>query len=111
MKYKDMVTILFEFINASRSRNWLAHLNTLEKIIIPNVTAMDRIKYRRILPVCLSDMQALEERDPNMWQFFLDGHFSVQVNHILVTAKCVDHAGEQENKKLKIQSSLIGIKF
>ena len=43
MKYKDMVTILFGFVNASRSRNRLAHLNTLEEII-PYVTAMDRIK-------------------------------------------------------------------
>ena len=33
MKYKDMVTILFKFINASQSRNWLAHLNALEEII------------------------------------------------------------------------------
>ena len=39
VKYKDMVTILFEFINASRSRNWLAHVNTHEEII-PYVTAM-----------------------------------------------------------------------
>ena len=50
VKYKDMVTILFEFINASRSRNWLAHLNTHEEII-PYVTAMGTIKYRRMLTV------------------------------------------------------------
>ena len=44
MKYKDMVTILFEFINSLRSRNWLARLNDLEEII-PYVTTMDTIKY------------------------------------------------------------------
>ena len=33
MNYKDMVAILFEFIHASRLRNWLAHLNALEEII------------------------------------------------------------------------------
>ena len=92
-----MVSVLLEFINASRSRNWLVHLNTLEEII-PYVTSMDRIKYHRMLPVYLSDMRALEERDPNIWQFFLDRHFSVQVNHILGTAKGADHAGELENK-------------
>ena len=49
---------------------------------------MDRIKYRRMLPVYLSDMEALEERDPNIWQFFfIDGNFSVQINHIPGTAK------------------------
>ena len=105
MKYKDMVTVLFEFINASRSRNWLAHLNTLEDTI-PSVNAMDRIKCCRILPVYLSDMQALEERYPNIWQFFLNRHFSVQLNHILVTEKGVEHAGEQKNKKLKIQGGI-----
>ena len=86
INYKDMVTILFEFIYVSRSRNWLPHLNTYEKII-PYVTAMDRIKYRRIPAVYLSDMQALKQRSPNTWQFFLDGHFSAQINHILGTAK------------------------
>ena len=108
MKYKDMVTILFKFINASRSRNWLAHLSTHEEII-RYVTAIDTIKYHRMLTVNLSEMRELEERDPNIWQFFLDRHFSVQINHISGTAKVVDHAGEQENKKLKIQGGLVGI--
>ena len=108
MKYKDMVTILFKFTNVFRSRNWLAHLNTLEEIV-PYVTAIDTIKYRRMLPVYLSDMRALEERDPNIWQFFLNGHFSVPLNHIPGTAKGVDHAGEQESKKLNIQGGLVGI--
>ena len=62
---------------------------------------MDRIKYRRMLAVYLSDLRALEERGPNIWQFFLDGQFSVQTNYIPRTAKSVGHAGEQENKKTK----------
>ena len=48
-----------------------------------------------MLPVYLSDMQVSEESNPNLWQFLLDGHFSVQINHIQGTAKGVDHAGEQ----------------
>ena len=70
---------------------------------------MDRIKYRRMLSVYLSDMRALGERDSNIWLFFLDGRFSFQINHILGTAKGVDHAGEQESKKLKIEGRLVGI--
>ena len=69
VQYKDMVTILFEFINGSRSRNWLAHLNTHEEII-PYVTAMGTIKYCRMLTVYLPEVRELEERDPNIWQFF-----------------------------------------
>ena len=108
MTCQDMVTILFEFINASRSKNWLAHLNIREEII-PYIIAMDTIKYRRTLPVHLSDIRALEKKDPNIWQFLLDGHFSVQVNHIPGTANGVDHAGEQENKKLEILGGLVVI--
>ena len=36
---------------------------------------MGRIKYRRMLPVYLSNMQALEERDPNIRQFFYRWQF------------------------------------
>ena len=36
-------------------------------------------------------------------------NFSVQINHIPETAKDIDQVGEQENKKLKIQGSLVGI--
>ena len=105
-----MVTVLFKFINASPSRNWLAKVYTLQEIIF-YVTAMDRIKYHpRMLSVYLSDMQALEERDPNIRQLFLDGQFSVQINNIPETVKSVDHAGEQENKKMKIQDGLTIVK-
>ena len=60
-----------------------------------------------MLPVYLSDMLAVEERVPNIWQFFLDGHASVQMNQTPRAAKSVDHAGKQENKKLKIHGGLI----
>ena len=59
--------------------------------------------------VYLSEMWALEKKDLNIWQFFLDVHFSVKINYILRTAKGVHHAGEQEKKKLKIQGGLIGL--
>ena len=36
--------------------------------------------------------------------------FSVQINHIPEAGKSLDHAGEQENKKLKIQGGLIDIR-
>ena len=60
-----------------------------------------------MLPVYLSDMLAVEERVPNIWQFFLDGHASVQMNHTPRAVKGVGHASKQENKKLKIHGGLI----
>ena len=86
----------------------LVHLNTLEDII-PYVTVLGRTKYRIMLPVHLSDIQALKEKDPNIWQFYLDECFSVLVNCIPGTAEDVDHAGQREKKKLKIQVRLVGI--
>ena len=75
--------------------------------------AMDRIYYQRMLSVSLSDMRVLAERNPSIWQLFLDGHFSVQISQIPRPAKGLGHAGEQKNKKkakkLKIQSGLIDI--
>ena len=50
-----------------------------------------------MLPVYLSGIWALEEKDPNTGQLFLDGGFSVQINHVPGTAKGVDHAGEHQN--------------
>ena len=57
----------------------LAHLYTVEKIII-YFTEMDKMNYRRMFSVYLSDMRALEEKQPN---------------HVPRTAKGVYYAGEQ----------------
>lgn len=77
--------------------------------IIPYLTVLNRTKYCIMLPVHLSDIQALKEKDPNIWQFYLNECFSVLINCIPGTAEDVDHAGQQEKKKLKIQVGLVGI--
>ena len=69
---------------------------------------MDRTKYRRLLPVYLSAMRNLEHNDPDNMTYFMEGNFYVQTK-VPLTAIGVDHAGEQQNKKLKIQGGLIGI--
>ena len=35
--------------------------------MIPDIISMDRIKYRRMLPVYLADMKQLEESDPEVY--------------------------------------------
>ena len=69
---------------------------------------MERIKYRRLLPVYLSEMRNLEHDDPDIWKYFMEGIFSVQTTKVLHTIIGVDHAGDQQNKKLNIQGGLIG---
>ena len=54
-----------------------------------------------MLPVFSSDMRTLKKRDPNIWSFILDGHFSVKINHIPGTAKRGDHASEKQKSKTK----------
>ena len=50
-----MVERLLAFIRATRERDWVLHLNSVNDFI-KDITSMDRIKYRRMLPVYLADM-------------------------------------------------------
>ena len=100
--YMRMVERLLLFIHASRSRNWKLHLSTTEELM-RDITGMDRIKYRRMLPVYLAEMYALESSDPLIWEAFNDGEFAVQTNDIPFTGIGMDHRGEQVNKVLKIE--------
>ena len=77
--------------------------------MMPAVIMMDRIKYRRWVPVYLADMVALKNNDVEIWNYFKEGNFCVQKSRIPFVAVGRDHAGEQENKVLKIQGGLQGI--
>ena len=61
VQYCNMVTLLFTFIEATRSRNWLLHLDALVDMI-PDFASMGRFKYRRMAPVYVADMRHLEIR-------------------------------------------------
>ena len=50
-----------------------------------------------MLLVYLSGLWTLEEKDPNTGKLFSVGGFSVQINHIPGTEKCVHYAGKQQN--------------
>ncbi len=51
----------------------------------------------------------MQESDPPVWQALAVGEFSVAKNDLPFTAIGVDHAGEQENKVLKVHGGLRGI--
>ena len=106
--YMKMVERLLLFRHAVRSRDWLLHLKSTEDII-EDVVSMDRIKYRRMLPVYLADMKHLESEEPTIWNSFLQGNFAVKKSDISFTPLGADHAGEQQNKLLKIQGGIVGI--
>ena len=79
------------------------------KDLMPAIIMMDRIKYRRMLPVYLADMIYPKESSPDIWDHFQEGNFAVQKDQIPFTAIGRDHAGEQENKKFKILGGIKGI--
>ena len=70
---------------------------------------MNRIKYRRLLPVYIAEMHGLKSTAPQVWDAFEKGGFLVQKSDIPFTAIGVDHAGEQVNKILKINGGLVCI--
>ena len=97
IKYCNMVTRLLTFIEATRSRNWLLHLDSVDDMIA-DFASMDRIKYRRLAAVYVADMRYLEISDQETWNYCLDGDFCCQKDSIPYTAIGRDHCGEQENK-------------
>ena len=107
VKYSQMVTRLFTFIEATRSRNWELHLDALEDMI-GDFASMDRINYRRYTAVYIADMRHLQDNDKETWNYFKEGNFCCQKNEIPFTAIGRDHCGEQENKVLKGRGGVSG---
>ena len=54
----------------------------------------DRINYRKGCLICLADMKHLEEKDPEIWHYFLKGYFYIQTSPIPDVAIGADHVGE-----------------
>ena len=71
-----MIEKLFKFIHVSRSCDAFLHLSALKEII-SDIMSIDRIKYRRMLPIYLADMKQLEESGPEVWKFMQDGNFNL----------------------------------
>ena len=107
VKYAQMVTRLFTFIESTRSRDWLLHLDAIEDLIA-DFASMNRIKYRLYAAVYAADMRHLENDDKETWKYFMEGNFCCQKNDIPFTAIGRDHCGEQENKVLKGRGGVSG---
>ena len=106
--YMRMVERLLLFIHASRERDWILHLAAAEDLI-KDLVSMDRIHYRRLMPVYIANMRRLEEEDPAIWEALANGQFSVSKSSVPFTSIGVDYAGEQVNRVLKVDGGLTGI--
>ena len=106
--YMNMVERLLLFLQASRMKDWELHLAAGEDLI-KDFFSMDRINYRRLMPVYIANMRALESDEPEIWNAMRNGQFSVQKRKIPFTSIGVDHAGERINKLIKVDGGLTGI--
>ena len=106
--YMNMIQRKLVFLHASRSKNWLLHLDATEELYC-DIRSMDRTKYSRLIPVYLAEMRDLKRTDPGIWEAFSKGEFSVQKTPIPYTALGMDHAGEQVNEVIKIEGGLTGV--
>jgi hypothetical protein len=60
-------------------------------------------------PEYLVKMQDLERTDPDICEEFMQGNVCVETTDRAFTSIDVDHAHEQENRKMKVLGGLTGI--
>lgn len=78
MSYIQLVDVLLALIRASRDGNWHLHLHAIREMI-PWCFAYDKVNYARYLPAYYAQMISLEKEHPDVYQQFMDGHFTVQL--------------------------------
>ena len=96
------------FVNSTWQCLWkedLASLNEFFKYFF----TLDLQNYAQYSPDYLLQMYDLQSKDPETWNFFLDGNLSVSKSLVIYCSIGVDHALEQEYKTMKIQSGIKGI--
>ena len=64
--------------------------------------AHDLQNYTRMVPVYLSEMFAPKEQDPELWEYFKQGNFSVNKTRIPFSAIGADHGIEHKNRAMKV---------
>lgn len=108
MGYMHMISLIYTFIRATRDGIWELHLSSLD-MLCKYFFALDKQKYARLVPLYLADMSALETTDPDIYEEFINGNFSVHKNIIPFCAVGVDHALEHINRVMKVTGGLVGI--
>ena len=78
MSYIQLVDVLLALIRASREGNWHLHFLDIREMI-PWCFAYNKVNYARYLPAYYAQMISQENYHPNVYQQFMDGHFTVQL--------------------------------
>ena len=99
--YMGMIIDRLQFIRVSRVGHWLLHLPSLEKLCT-YFFSLIRLKYAQNVPEYIARMYSLKTTDPEIREDLNNGNVCVKKS---VTAFCrigIDHALEQDNKKMKV---------
>ena len=79
--FMRMFESLLLFVRATRQKDWQLHLTSLNGLVKYFFTH-ELQNYARMVPVYLSEMFALKEQDPELWEYFKQGNFSVNKTRI-----------------------------
>jgi len=104
---KQFETIL-QFVRATRERDLLLHMHSLESLI-KYFFAHDHLNYARLLPLYISTMQETQQQQPGVWAEFVKGNFCVTKGNAGYTSIGPDHSIEHEIRKLKVTGGIVGI--
>ena len=69
----------------------------------------DLFNYSRLIPVHISQMNELQEKEPDIWEGLCSGNFAVNKSGIPFTSLFTDQALEQEIKHLKRHGGIVGV--
>lgn len=106
--YMAQVENLLHFIRASRTADWPLHLASLDQMT-KYFFAHDCYKYARFSSYYLADMLALKDEDPASWHALQNDALSVFKTDIPFSGLGVDHALEQEIRRLKSCGGITGL--
>lgn len=106
--YLDMVSLLLQFIRATREGDWVLHLACIRRML-PWCFAYDRFNYARYLTLYWSQMECLSTVNPAAHAALSAGEFCVQRTNSKFAQVAVDHAIEQTmNRDTKSKGGIIG---
>ena len=106
--YMKQFEAILQFVRATRQRDILLHMQSLEALI-KYFFAHDHLNYARLLPLYISTMQETEKDHPEIWAEFVKGNFCVTKGVAGFTSIGPDHGIEQENRELKVLGGIVGI--
>eukprot|EP00794_Sanderia_malayensis_P013186 gene13186-14534_t len=106
--FMNMVLTLLQFIRASREGHWLLHLASIEKLCT-YFFSHDRLKYSQYTPEYIANMYDLRKTKPDAWEQLSTAGFCVKKNQVPFTSIGVDHALEQEKRRMKALGGVKGL--